>query len=653
MLSENEAWQSANQASYIISQGRQMLSWVKEHQYLPGLVYKPNSLFENHEVSMKNQIMEVTRIFDLLDRYGQLCPGKPDALAGKDDGEWKKYSTEEFIEYSRHISYGLMKLGIKKGDRIASITFNRPEWTILDMGIQQLGAIHIPIYPTISDKDYAYILKHAEVKLIFVAGEEMYRRIKDIIPGVSSIEAIYTFKNLFGVQHFNELLKLGRDNPQPEVLEQTKNSVKPDDLVTIIYTSGTTGTPKGVMLSHSNIVSNFKAVSYIPPYGSRHRAMSFLPLCHIYERMMNYMFIYKGLSMYYLSNMGAIGDSLKEIHPHVFTTVPRLLEKVYDKIIAKGRNLKGLKKLIFFWANNVGLNYEYRKEKRNPLYAIKLAIARKLVFSKWKAALGNNLDIIVSGGAALQPRLNKVFWAVGLRIIEGYGLTETSPVIAVSDFGSNGVKFGTVGPVLKGVQVRIAEDGEILVKGPNVMKGYYKDEQLTREVIDEDGWFHTGDVGRIENEGQLRITDRKKVIFKTSFGKYIAPQVLENKLKESPFIDQVLVLGENQKFPAALIVPDFTHLKNWCHKKGIPYTTHAEVVAMSRIRKRYQKEVDHYNDFFGDYEKITRFELMDHEWGVETGQLSATLKPRRTHLMDEYSDYINKIYKNGLVGVSS
>jgi long-chain acyl-CoA synthetase len=587
---------------------------------------------------------EITRIFDLLERYEQLCPDKTDALAGKDEGVWKTYSTSEFREISDNISYGLLKLGVGKGDKIASITFNRPEWTMLDMGVQQTGAVHIPIYPTISDQDYEYILKHAEVSYIFVAGEEMYRRIKDIVPRLPGLKAVYTFKNLFGVQHLNEVIQLGKENQVPEKLQQIKDSIKSDDLVTIIYTSGTTGVPKGVMLTHGNIISNILATSYIPPFGPEHRAMSFLPLCHIYERMMNYMLIYKGLSMYYVSNMGLIAESLKEVNPHVFTTVPRLLEKVYDKIIAKGRSLKGIKKAIFFWANNVGLNYEYQKEKRNPVYALKLKIARKLVFSKWKEALGKNLDIVVSGGAALQPRLNRVFWAVGIRILEGYGLTETSPVIAVNDFGPNGLKFGTVGPILKNIQVKIAEDGEILVKGPSVMQGYFKDEQLTREVIDEDGWFHTGDIGRIEPEGQLRITDRKKLIFKTSFGKYIAPQVLENKFKESPFIDQILILGENQKFAAALIVPDFNHLKNWCSVKGIPYTTNDEMIALPRIRKRFQKEVNHYNQFFGEYEKIMKYELIHQEWGVETGELSATLKLRRSHLLEVYEPMILKIF---------
>lgn len=588
--------------------------------------------------------MSVTRIFDLLDHYAELCPDKQDAVAGKDNGGWKTYSTREWLDNSNYISYGLLKLGVEKDDKIASITFNRPEWNFLDMGVQQIGAIHIPIYPTISDSDYAYILEHAEVKYVFVAGEEMYRRIRDIVPNIPSIKAVYTFKDLHGVEHLNELMQLGKKNPLPDELKKIKDSISPDDIVTIIYTSGTTGIPKGVMLTHGNIVSNFKAVAHIPPFGPEHRAMSFLPICHIYERMMNYTFIYKGLSMYYLANMAVIADSLREVHPHVFSTVPRLLEKVYDKILMKGRNLKGIKKMIFFWANNVGLRYELGKEKRNPVYALKLKIARKLVFSKWKAALGKNLEIVVSGGAALQPRLNRIFWAVGLKVLEGYGLTETSPVIAVSDFSPNGIRFGTVGPVLKGVQVKIAEDGEILVKGPNVMKGYYKDPELTNEVIDKDGWLHTGDVGVLEPEGQLRITDRKKVIFKTSFGKYIHPQLLENTFKESPFIDQIMVIGENQPYPAALVVPDFNHLQSWCKVKGIPYTTNTEMIALPRIKNRFQKEITHFNRRFGKYERISKFELLDHEWGVETGQLSASLKVRRSHLMGVYADIIDKLY---------
>ncbi|MDX9942372.1 MAG: long-chain fatty acid--CoA ligase [Bacteroidales bacterium] len=589
--------------------------------------------------------MEVTRLFDIPARYAQLCPGKTDALAGREDkGGWRTYSTEEYVNNSNYISYGLMKLGVKKGDKIASITTNRPEWNFLDMGVQQLGAIHIPIYPTISDKDYEYILEHAEVSYVFVAGEDLLRRIGHIVEKRPSIKGIYTFKHISKVPHLNELIELGKNNQKPEALQTIKDSIRPNDMVTIIYTSGTTGVPKGVMLSHDNIMSNVIGVRDIPPYGPEHRALSFLPICHIYERMLNYTFLYKGLSMYYLANMGFISDSLKEINPHVFSTVPRLLEKVYDKIIAKGRALSSIKKSIFFWANNVGLKYEFDKEKKNPIYGLELKLARKLVLNKWKEALGKNLDIVVSGGAALQPRLARVFWAVGIRVIEGYGLTETSPVIAVENFEPDGLKFGTVGPPLKNVTVKIAEDGEILVKGPGVMLGYYKDPEMTAEVIDEEGWFHTGDIGKIEPEGQLRITDRKKMIFKTSFGKYIAPQMIENKFKESSFIDQIMVIGENQKFAGALIVPDFAHLKSWCQIKGIPYTTNAEMIAIPRIRKRFEKEVKHYNESFGDWERIIKFELIDHDWTVEGGHLSATLKVRRGHLTEVYADLISKIF---------
>ena len=589
--------------------------------------------------------MEVTRLFDIPARYAQLCPGKTDAVAGREEkGGWKTYSTEDYVNNSNFISYGLMKLGVKKGDKIASITANRPEWNFLDMGVQQVGAVHIPIYPTISDGDYAYILEHAEVSFVFVAGEDLLRRIKPIVEKIPAIKGIYTFKQVPNFPGLDELIELGRKNQKNEALLALKDSISPNDMVTIIYTSGTTGVPKGVMLSHNNIMSNVTAVRDIPPFGPEHRALSFLPICHIYERMLNYTFLYKGISMYYLDNMALIGDSLREVHPHVFSTVPRLLEKVYDKIIAKGRALSGIKKSIFFWANNVGLAYEFGKEKSNPIYGLKLKIARKLVFSKWKEALGKNLDIVVSGGAALQPRLARVFWAVGLRVIEGYGLTETSPVVAVGHFEPGGLKFGTVGPPLKNVSVKIADDGEILVKGPSVMLGYYKAPELTAELIDTDGWFHTGDIGRIEPEGQLRITDRKKMIFKTSFGKYIAPQILENKLKESPFIDQIMVIGENQKFAGALIVPDFAHLKAWCQIKEIPYTTNAEMIAMPRIRKRFEKEVKYYNESFGDYERIQKFELIDHDWTIEGGQLSATLKVRRGYNMEIYGEQINKIF---------
>ena len=529
--------------------------------------------------------MTVTRIFDLLERYEKMFP-KEDALAGKEEGEWVKFSTKSYIDISNYISYGFLQLGVEKGDKIATITYNRPEWNFLDMGILQVGAIHVPIYPTISEADYKYILNHAEIKYVFVAGEDMFKKIKQMMPEVPTLKAIYTFKNLYGFNHLNELIRQGWQNPCHERLQAIKDSVQPEDLATIIYTSGTTGTPKGVMLSHANIISNAIATSSVPPIGFESKALSYLPLCHIYERMLNYMYQYVGVSVYYAENMGTIADNIREIHADILSTVPRLLEKIYDRIIKKGRKLTGIKKKIFFWAVDLGLNYEMYKAN-GWWYEFQLKIANILVFKKWREALGDNIRVIVSGGAALQPRLNRIFWAARIPVLEGYGLTETSPVVSVNTLGKDGVKFGTVGPILTGVQVKIDVDGEILTKGPGLMQGYYKEEQLTKEVIDDEGWFHTGDLGRIEPEGQLRITGRKKELFKTSFGKYINPSQIEDKFKESPFIDSMIVLGENQKFAAALIVPDFTDLKAWCETKGIAYTTNSEMINLPVIKQRF------------------------------------------------------------------
>jgi long-chain acyl-CoA synthetase len=589
--------------------------------------------------------MEVTRVFDLLDRYLEKFP-KDDALAGKEEGEWMQYSARSYVDISNYISYGFLALGVKKGDKIATITFNRPEWNFLDMGITQVGAIHVPIYPTISEADYKYILNHAEIKFVFVAGEDLFRKIENILPDIPSLKDIYTFKNLHGFKHMNELIRLGWQNRAKEKLDEIKATIKPEDVFTIIYTSGTTGTPKGVMLTHTNIISNFIGVSNIPPVGYNSKALSYLPLCHIYEHMLNYMYQYLGVSVYYAENMGTIADNIKEIHADILTTVPRLLEKIYDRIIKKGRKLTGVKKKLFFWAVELGLQYEL-DGSNGRWYEFKLKIANILVFSKWRQALGNNLRTIVSGGAALQPRLNRIFWAARIPILEGYGLTETSPVIAVNHFGKDGLKFGTVGPVLPGVEVKIAEDGEILTKGPNLMLGYYKEEQLTKDVIDEEGWFHTGDLGQIEEKGQLKITGRKKELFKTSFGKYINPGQIEDKFKESPFIDTLVVLGENQKFAAALIVPDFNDLKSWCEAKGIEYTTNSEMINVPRIKKRFKKEVDFYNTFFGETEQIKKFELMESEWTSFSGELTPTLKIKRSYISKKYESTINKLFSTG------
>ncbi len=589
--------------------------------------------------------MEVTRLFDII-KYSANKHPKEDALCGKESGFWLKYSNQQYIETVDNLCYGFMQLGIQKGDKIATITYNRPEWNFLDMAIMQLGAIHVPVYPTISEADYKYILNHAEVKMVFVAGWELLRKIEHILPDIPSLnehEMVYTFKNLRGYKHLSEIIEIGKANHSEKYLQSIKDSILPTDVATIIYTSGTTGNPKGVMLTHHNILSNVFAVSNIPQRGHESRALSYLPLCHIYERMIIYTWQYLGYSIYYAESMATIADNIKEVKPHFVSTVPRLIEKVYDKIIIAGRKQKGFKKKIFFWANKMALDFEIDLE-RGWWYNKKIQLARKLVLSKWKAAMGGNIHMFVSGGAALQPRLARVFWAAEMPILEGYGLTETSPVIAVNTLFKNGCKYGTVGLPLPNVEVKIAEDGEIICKGPTVMKGYYKAEDLTNEVIDRDGWFHTGDLGRIEPEGHLKITGRKKEMFKTAFGKYIVPTVLETKFVESPFIDAMMVVGENQKYAAAIIVPDFIDLRNWCTRKGIEYTTNGEMVKHPDVIKRYKKEVAKYNAFFGETEQIKKFVLMDFEWTVQTGELTPTLKLKRKFIMDKHATVINSLF---------
>jgi long-chain acyl-CoA synthetase len=587
--------------------------------------------------------MEIKRLYDLLPHYIENYKWKKDALSYKVDGEWKKYSAEDYVNYSNLVSFGLLSEGVNKGDKVAIISNNRPEWNFIDMGLLQIGAIPVPIYPTISESDYLYILNHAEVVMVFVEGEELLRKIEHILPKIPTLRAIYTFKNRGRFNFFEQLLEKGRNNQVFEELNRLKEQNKSNDIATIIYTSGTTGNPKGVMLSHANIISNFIGVSDIPPVGSEGKAISFLPLCHVYERMLNYMYQYLGISIYYAESLATIGDNVKEIKPDIITTVPRLLEKIYDKIINSGRKQKWIKKQIFFWAVSVGLNFELGKPERSFFYRLKLLIANKLVFVKWREALGGNIKVIVSGGAALQERLAKVFTAAGIPILEGYGLTETSPVIAVNTF-KRGRKLGTVGPLLYDVNVKIGSDNEILCKGPNVMLGYYKEPELTKEVIDEEGWFHTGDTGIMEDGKYLKITGRKKAIFKTSNGKYINPQFIEEKFKESPFIENIVVLGENQKFAAALLVPDFNFLKSWCNIKGINYTTNNEMINDKVIRKRIQKEVDHYNQQLGESEKIKKYELLANEWSIETGELTPTLKLKRNFICSKYAEIIEKMF---------
>jgi len=586
--------------------------------------------------------MEVTRVFDLLPHYQLHFPNE-NAICGKENGIWLKYSISQYIDIVNNISYGLMQLGIKHGDRIATITPNRPEWNFLDMAILQLGAVHVAIYPTISESDYEYILNHANVKMVFVSGWELLRKIENIINHIPQLKNnVYTFKNLRGYHHLNEIIELGIANPSPQYLSEIKERITPDDVITLIYTSGTTGNPKGVMLTHSNLLNNVKAVVPIVPIAEESRVLSYLPLCHIYERMMIYTWHYCGISIYYAENLAKIAENLAEIKPDIFTTVPRLLEKFYDKILATGRKQKGLVKKIFFWADKVAQNYTL--ENQSWKYRIKLKIARKLVLNKWKAALGGRFNVVISGGAAIQPMISRIFWAMEVPILEGYGLTETSPVIGVSNFFKDGVKFGTVGPPLPGIEVKIAEDGEILTRGRCVMLGYYNDSDLTNEVIDEEGWFHTGDIGKIEPEGQICITGRKKEMFKTAFGKYVVPTQIENKFCENSLIDNILVVGENKPYAAALIVPEFGDLRSWCERKGISYTTNEEMILNPDVYNKYKKIVNQYNKFFGDTEQIKRFKLISYEWSTLTGELTPTLKLRRNFIIEKYKDIIDNLF---------
>lgn len=585
--------------------------------------------------------MKIERLFDILPHQKQNHPLKT-ALAGKEKGKWVHYSTDDLIAEANAVSLGLLALGVVPGDKIANISNNRPEWNFLDFGMLQIGAVHVPIYPTITDEDYNYILNHAEVTHIFVSSAELYARIAKIAEKVPTVKAVYTFDQVAGAKHWSEVKQAGEGGDLKQV-EALKANVKADDLFTIIYTSGTTGFPKGVMLSHRNVASNVEASDKRVPCSPGDNALSFLPLCHIYERMLTYMMMYRSISIHYAESMETIGDNLKEIKPQVFSSVPRLLEKVYDKIVSKGHELTGVKKALFFWALNLGLRYEINGAN-GWWYETQLKLANKLIFSKWREALGGNVKAIVSGAAALQPRLARVFWSAQIPVLEGYGLTETSPVISVNYYATMQVEFGAVGPVLEGVEVKLAEDGEILCKGPNIMMGYYKRPELTEEVIDKDGWFHTGDIGTFTANGNLKITDRKKEIFKTSGGKYIAPQVMENKFKESLLIEQLMVCGESKNFPSALISPAWDNVKYWCEHHGITFTSQAEVIKNPKLLEKFQSEIDHYNEGFGQWEKIKKFKLLPTSWSVETGELTATMKLKRKVIMEKFKADYNSMY---------
>lgn len=586
----------------------------------------------------------ITRLFDFpyhqLEQYNI-----PDALVTKYDGEWVKTSTEEYLAKANAISRALLKLGIQKDDKIAIISSNnRTEWNIMDIGILQTGAQNVPVYPTISEDDYEYILNHSGSIYCFVSDEEVLRKLNLIKQNVPMLKAVYSFNNIVGCKNWAELLEMGRDDSNQGEVEERKNSITTEDLATIIYTSGTTGRPKGVMLSHQNIVSNvLGSEKRIPFNAGKTRAMSFLPICHIFERMVLYLYQYYGVAIYFAESIEKVGANLKEVQPNVITAVPRLLEKVYDSIYAKGLELTGIKRKLFFWAVDLGLRYEPYGQN-GFWYELQLKIARKLIFSKWKEGLGGNLELMVSGSAALQPRLARVFAAAGIPVVEGYGLTETSPVIAVNDFRNRGFKVGTVGRVIDNVEVKIAADGEILCKGPNVMIGYYKDEEKTKEAL-QNGYFHTGDIGTIDSEGFLKITDRKKEMFKTSGGKYIAPQLIENAMKQSRFIEQIMVIGDGEKMPGAFIQPNFPFVKDWAKLHDIEVgENNEEIISNEKVIERFKEEVDELNKKFGNWEQIKRFELTPTVWSIDGGELTPTLKLKRKAVLEKYQDLYQKIY---------
>ena len=587
---------------------------------------------------------DVRRTFDLLDRYAENFP-RPDALGGKNGNGWYTYSTSEYKQNSELFALGMMALGLEKGDKVATVTTNRPEWNFADMGLAMGGFIHVPIYPTIGEEEYRYILEHAEVKYILAGDKKLCEKLYPLVDEIDSIQGIYSFEEIDSCRNYKKILELGEKNKaefEPE-LNKRKSSIDPDEIVTLIYTSGTTGVPKGVMLSHTNLAANFSEHVKNHELGEKHKAISFLPLCHVYERSMNYHFQYKGIGVYYVGNLAGIMPAVKEIQPDMFNSVPRLLERIYDGLVSRGKDLDGIKRVIYFWALNRTRKFRYNK-KFNPFYLLGNRIADKLIYSKWREAFGGQLKIIVSGGAALQPRIAQLLGAARIYTLEGYGLTETSPVIAVNNLTTREMKIGTVGPVLPGMQVKIADDGEILCKGPCVMKGYYKAPELTKEVLTEDGWFHTGDIGVLEEGKYLKITDRKKEMFKLSGGKYIAPQMIENKLKESFFIEQAMIIGDNEKFASSLISPNFEYLHDWCSKHKIHFRDNEELIQKEEVVAQYRKEVNIINKTLGDHEEIKRFRLVCEEWTPQSGELSPTLKLKRNFVGKKYQHIIEDIY---------
>ncbi|OOG17019.1 long-chain fatty acid--CoA ligase [Sphingobacterium sp. CZ-UAM] len=580
------------------------------------------------------------RIFDFITIYKEKY-AKDIMVAGRDSsGNWKTYSTKEYTDAIDSLSRALLKLELKKGDRVGIMSGNRPEWNLVDFACNQIGLATVPLYPTLSTQDLSFIVNDSDVKVLFVSNIDLTARIEQAIKEHGIQPQVYTFDQIENHAPLTELIASGKEDTTD--LSTHRDSVTEDDLLTLIYTSGTTGRPKGVYLSHKNVYSNVTACNYLIREDFK-TALSFLPLCHIFERMVVYMYYSKGIQIYFSETLDNVVNDINDVKPDVFTTVPRVLEKVYDKIIEKGKALTGIKKKLFFWAVDLGLKYQ-EPGKNGLLYSIKLGIARKLIFSKWQEALGGNIKIIVSGGAALQERLARIFWAADLKVLEGYGLTETSPVIAVNSYLPNGLKFGTVGKPLKNLEVKIASDGEILVKGPSITTGYYQNEEATKEAFDENGFFKTGDIGEITTDGFLKITDRKKEMFKTAGGKYIAPQSIENKLMESTLIGQVMVIGENRKFPSALIVPAFDILSKWTAQKGISASSNGELIKNPEVIQKYQEEINRLSGNFGHWEIVKKFILLPKEWTINEGQLTPKLSLKRKVILKENEAAIDKLY---------
>jgi long-chain acyl-CoA synthetase len=585
--------------------------------------------------------LEAQRLFDLPHLQLKKYPNEK-MFVSKINGEWIPLSTADFLEKAMGISRGLIAQGIEPGDKVAIVSPTRYEWNVVDIAIQQVNGVVVPIYPNISSKDYEYIFNDATIKLCFVADQEILDKILHAKGNMRDLRHIYTFEKCDGADNWDKIIEAGQ-SVEKSAVEERMTIAKIEDLATIIYTSGTTGNPKGVMLSHKNILSNVEVCIDPIPADQNSRVLTFLPLCHIFERMLHYLYMYLGCSIYFAESMDTIGDNIREVKPHVFTAVPRLIEKVFDKIMAKGDELSGIKRSLFFWA--VDLAEKYDPVNRSRIYKMKLGIARKLIFSKWQEALGGEVRAMASGSAALQPRLARIFLAADIPILEGYGLTETSPVVSVNCF-KKGIRVGTVGPLIEGVEVKIAGDGEILVKGPNVMMGYYNQPEETAEVI-KDGWFHTGDIGEFQEDKFLKITDRKKEIFKTSGGKYIIPQAMENKFKESRFIEQIVVVGESQKFPAAIVVPNFEFVREWAKRKGHHVgKTNEELINSKVVIDRIQLEIDTYNEQFGQWEQLKKFVMLPAELTVENDELTPTLKLKRKNIHKRYQEQIESIYAN-------